>query len=159
MCWKCDNPQATEAEYEARLRMKIERFGWAIQGIEPGRTSPPWAYTVGLSRFGQPELVLTGMTFPSASALLNDMAAHLLHDAAPEPGTQQQLVRGPLVEFVELAEPSAHLHWAAALFGPSLRAIQVVHADQRGHWPWHPGYRGGPGGQPVLGPRNREALT
>jgi len=34
-----------------------------------------------------------------------------------------------------------------------LRALQVVHADDRGHWPWETGYRGVRGGQPVLGTR------
>jgi hypothetical protein len=39
------------------------------------------------------------------------------------------------------------------LYGPSVRALQVVHADGRGHWPWDRGYRGVRGGQPVLGIR------
>jgi hypothetical protein len=28
-----------------------------------------------------------------------------------------------------------------------------VYADDRGHWPWETGFRGGRGGQPVLGAR------
>jgi hypothetical protein len=40
-----------------------------------------------------------------------------------------------------------------ALFGPRVRALQVVHADDQDHWPWESGYRGVPGGQPVLGRR------
>ncbi|WP_307830046.1 DUF4262 domain-containing protein [Lentzea nigeriaca] len=50
-----------------------------------------------------------------------------------------------------MAEPSAHLKIATALYGSAVSAVQLVHADKRGHWPWEPGYRGVPGGQPVLG--------
>jgi hypothetical protein len=132
----------------------IEAYGWAIQFIERDRIYPPWAYTVGLTRYGEPELVVTGMNAEPAQSLLNNMAAHVMHAAAPQPGTQMQLIGGPYVEYVELSQPSAHLHTAVALFGPQIRAIQIVHADDRGHWPWHPGFRGGRGGQPVLGPRD-----
>jgi hypothetical protein len=31
--------------------------------------------------------------------------------------------------------------------------LQLVYADDRGHWPWDTGFRGGRGGQPVLGAR------
>lgn len=39
------------------------------------------------------------------------------------------------------------------LYGPRIRALQVVHADDRGRWPREAGYRGVRGGQPVLGVR------
>ena len=154
MCWRCDHPLATEADWEAHLWELIDSYGWAVQFVERDRIHPPWAYTVGLTRFGEPELVVTGMNAQPAQSLLNNLAAHVMHAQAPRPGTQMQLVGGPYVEYVELSEPSAHLHTAIALFGPQIRAIQIVHADDRGHWPWHPGFRGVRGGQPVLGPRH-----
>jgi len=64
-----------------------------------------------------------------------------------------KLADGPLIEIVEVGEPTAHLEVAAELFGPRVRALQVVHADDSGHWPWERGYRGVRGGQPVLGRR------
>jgi len=56
-------------------------------------------------------------------------------------------------EIVTVTEPAAHLLCAADLYGPQIRALQLVHADDRGHWPWDRGYRGVRGGQPVLGVR------
>ena len=88
-----------------------------------------------------------------AGALLNKMAAHVLAVSTPRAGEHVQHEGDPLVEFVELSEPTAHLYMAVALFGTQIRALQVVYCDDRGHWPWHRGYRGGRGGQPVLGPR------
>jgi hypothetical protein len=64
-----------------------------------------------------------------------------------------QLRGGPLIEIVEVTEPTAHLLIAAELYGTGLQARRVVHADDRGHRPWEVSYRGVRGGQPVLGVR------
>jgi len=65
------------------------------------------------------------------------------------------LVDGPLIEFVTIDLPAAHLPVACELYGPVVSALQIVHADDRGRWPWDIGYRGVRGGQPVLGGRAR----
>jgi hypothetical protein len=153
MCWICDHPGATHEDYLNHLRGLIDDHGWAVQGVERDRIHPPWAYTAGLTAHGRPELVVTGMPLRRAAGLLNDVAAHVIHAEPPQPGEQVPLIGGPLIEIVEVAEPAAHLLRAADLFGPQITALQVVHADVRGHWPWDAGYRGVRGGQPVLGPR------
>lgn len=121
------------------------------------RIHPPYAYTLGLTHCGLPELVVTGMALPQAAALLNRAAAHVVHAEPPAPGERIALIGGPSVEIVELAHPDAHLDTAVALFGPELRALQLVWADDRGHWPWERGFRGRRGGQPVLGQRRSAA--
>ena len=153
MCWFCDHPDGTRLDYLDFIRDKVTRFGWAVQGVERDRIHPPWAYTVGLTPHGHPELVVTGLPLRRAGALLNDVAGHVMHAAAPAPGEQIALRGGPLIEIVQVEEPTAHLVTAVDLYGPGLRALQVVHADDRGHWPWDVGYRGVRGGQPVLGIR------
>jgi hypothetical protein len=84
---------------------------------------------------------------------LNGVAAHVLHAEPPEPGTQAVLAGGPLVEVVRVAAPWAHLNMAVEFYGQRIRGLQLVHADKYGHWPWDDSYRGGRGGQPVLGTR------
>ena len=153
MCWICDHPGATERDYTEHMRRLITAHGWAVQGVERDGIHPPWAYTVGLTSHRRPELVITGMGLARATQVLNGVAAHLLHGDEAEPGTQAELRDGPLVEIVKVAVPSAHLVMAVEMYGPGLRALQVVHADDRGHWPWETGYRGVRGGQPVLGTR------
>lgn len=157
MCWQCDHPGSTRADYLDYMRGLIARFGWAVQGVERDKIHPPWAYTMGLTPRRRPELVVTGMPLAEATDLLNDVAAHVMHAAAPQPGEQIPLRGGPLIEIVKVAQPSAHLVMAVELYGTRLRALQLVHADDRGHWPWDAGYRGVRGGQPVLGIRAREA--
>ena len=153
MCWRCDHPDAAARDYCEHLREVIDTFGWAVQGVEREGRHPPWAYTVGLTRHRKPELVITGMGTIRAAGVLNGVAAHLLHAATPEPGTQAALRDGPLVEVVRVAVPWAHLKLAVELYGDRIRGLQLVHADKRGRWPWDSQYQGVRGGQPILGTR------
>jgi len=153
MCWQCDHPGSTRADYLAHLRELVACHGWAVQGVARDRIRPPWAYTVGLTEAGRPELAVTGLPLRRAAHLLNEVAAHVVHAAPPRPGEQIQLTGGPLIEIVQITEPTVHLVISSELYGPGMTALQLVHADDRGHWPWEVGYRGGRGGQPVLGVR------
>jgi hypothetical protein len=158
MCWQCDHPEATYEDFLAHMRGLVAAHGWAVECVERSGIHPPWAYTVGLTEAGCPELVVTGMPPTEAGFLLNAVADHVMHAEPPGPGERIQLASGLLIEIVEVTEPTAHLLVATALYGPRIKALQVVHADYRGDWPWEPGYRGnGRGGQPVLGVRARPA--
>jgi hypothetical protein len=156
MCWQCDHPGSTYQDYLHHMRDLMKCHGWAVQGVGGDRIHPPWAYTVGLTEFGEPEFVVTGMRLGHAAELLNNVAAHVLRYKAPDPGEQVPLTGGPLIQIVTVAEPSAHLRVAVDFYGSGIRALQLVHADDRGHWPWDVGWRGIRGGQPVLGIREPE---
>jgi hypothetical protein len=153
MCWMCDHPGSTRADYLDFMRDMIACYGWGVQGVERAGPHPPWAYTVGLTLVGDPELVITGMSVRRAARMLNEQAAHMLHASAPPLGEPVELACGTIGQMVEVTEPTAHLDVAVELFGSQIQALQVVHADDRGRWPWERGYRGVYGGQPVLGPR------
>jgi hypothetical protein len=151
MCFLCDGDRSS---YLARLRDGVADRGWLVQGVEGSGSYPPWAYTIGLSGYDLPELVVTGLPVLEAAELLNDLAAHSMHESPPPPGERVPLRGGLVIEGVPLAEPSVHLIFAAALYGPEIRALQLVHADTQGRFPWSPDYRDGRGGQPVLGVRD-----
>ena len=153
MCWQCDHPGATWQDYLEHLRELLEQHCWIVQGVQRERHRPPYAYTVGLTAHGRPELVVTGLPYDRAVDLLNGVAEHVRHADAPRAGEVIPLRDGPVIEIVRVAEPSVHLSVAAAINGPGFAALQLVYADDRGHWPWDVGFRGGRGGQPVLGAR------
>ena len=155
MCWECDNKAGLDT-YLNLVRGKIHDHGWYVQGVEGDGVHPPWAYTVGLTEHKRPELVVTGMPLDAAADLLNAEAAYQVMFDDPVAGQQLRLRDGPLVQGVPLTEPSAHLRMATALYGPAVSAVQLVHADPQGHWPWEPAYSGVPGGQPVLGSVHRK---
>jgi hypothetical protein len=153
MCWACDHPEGTRLDYLNHCRREIKKFGWIIQGVQRQGIRPPWVYTAGLTPHRKPEIVVTGLPVGRAADLAQDVAEYVMGGTVPAPGERGRLHGGSLVEFVRVAVPSAHLDVAAELFGPGVEALQVVHADNRGHWPWDRAYRGARGGQPVLGAR------
>jgi hypothetical protein len=155
MCWMCDDPTMTKGDALARMASLVEEYGWAIQAVVGDRVHPPWAYTVGLTLRGLPELVVTGVRAPEARDVLNEFADSAVHhDEVLSPGQVLRCPHGSEMEVVELAHPDAHLLTAVSLFpGTTLRALQLVWSDDRGHWPWDVGFRSRRGGQPVLGPR------
>jgi hypothetical protein len=154
MCAYCDDPTLTYPEYLARMARTAHEYGWAVQGVEQERARPPWAYTVGLTPRDRPELLITGLPLRRCAQLLNGTAARLVRDGPPSAGERMRLVDGPLVEFVPVENPDVHLLTALALYGPEVRGLQMVWADDRDRWPWERGFRGRRGGQPVLGTRS-----
>jgi hypothetical protein len=61
MCWECDHPGSTRDDYLQCVNGIIAEHGWAVQGVQRDRIRPPWAYSVGLTAHGEPELVVTGL--------------------------------------------------------------------------------------------------
>ena len=156
-CWMCTHPEATPEDFRGFVREIIDRNGWMVQGVNGTRLHAPWAYTVGLTDHGLPELVVTGRRLASAGSILNGVADHTLREGQIRPGEVMHL--GDLhLEAVGLPHPEAHLFTAEAVYGPQLTAVQMVWMDDRGRLPWEAGHRGGRGGQPVLGPRTSPPL-
>ena len=156
MCWVCDHPRASRQDWIDYLRETLAEECWVVISVQRDRYRPPYSYTVGLTDHGKPEIVVTGLPQQRAAEVLNGVAAHLVHADPPPPGDRVPLTDGPLIEIVRVAEPTAHLNLAVDLCGPRVSALQLVHADDRGQWPWDHWYRGVRGGQPVLGPRAPE---
>ncbi|SDG17578.1 DUF4262 domain-containing protein [Pseudonocardia oroxyli] len=149
MCAMCASESYEQVV--ADLAETVREHGWAVRVVYGTGRRPPWAYTVGLGSSGLPELVVTGLPAERAVDLLNDVAEHVLDaGVAPRPGERAAAA----LEYVEVAEPDAHLVHAVALYGEGRRAVQVVWADEAGRWPWDPAAGGV---QPVLGPRSPDA--
>jgi hypothetical protein len=153
MCWQCDHPESTWQEYLDHMQGLIDRFGWAVVGIEDDQIHPAWAYTLGLTPHGSPELVVTGLPLPRTTWLLNAVAPYVLDTAVPRPGEEIVVEGGPSMEVVRVGEPTAHLELAVEFYGSGIQALQLVYADDCGRWPWDAGFRGHQGRQPVLGQR------
>lgn len=151
MCWKCDHPDGTTEEYLAELRQTVLESGWAVQYVESDRM--PFAYTVGLTRYGLPELLVTGVAPRRAARMLNTLGRRAVGGERPSPGMRIALPAGPLVEMVEVEHPDVYLIFAGAMFGDEVTALQVVWVDARGRWPWTASFDDGRGTQAVLGVR------
>jgi hypothetical protein len=151
MCWMCDHPGATTADYLKVLRATIRKRKWAVQYVEDDRK--PFAYTIGLHKRGFAEYLVTGVSPERAMRLLNAVADYTVREVQPAPGDLMEVGGEEHLEFVKVDQPDAHLNFAIALYGPGVRALQLVWRDVRGHSPWCPDFDEGRGSQPVLGKR------
>jgi hypothetical protein len=160
MCWYCDNPDATDEDYLGMIITTIDRFGWAVQSVEGDRLHAPFAYTVGLTLRGLPELAVTGLGGRASAGLLNEFADEFVHRRVPAPGERIPLGDGRALEMVCVPHPEAYLFTAISLFEQpegardalpqAVRGLQLAWSDERGRWPWEPGFRGR---QFLMGPR------
>ena len=151
MCWLCDHPGATTADYLEGLRKTIRKRKWVVQYVEDDRK--PFAYTIGLHKRGFAEYLVTGVSPERAMRLLNAVANYTVREVQPAPGDLMDIGEDETLEFVKLDQPDAHLYFAVALYGPKVQALQLVWRDAEGHSPWCPAFDEGHGSQPVLGKR------
>lgn len=152
MCWHCDNPDGTPEQYLDLLRELICDHGWAVQYVESDKR--PFAYTVGLSGLGLPELLMTGLVPDTSGRVLNSIAHMMVDDGTVvAPAMHIDFEDRFLIEVVEVEHPDVHLKYAVRLFGPRIKALQLVWADNWGRLPWDAGWAHGRRRQPVLGVR------
>ena len=136
--------------------LAIATIGWAITGVLPEPGEAHYAYTIGLTETGAPELVITGLHPAVAQVLLNDMAqrAHQHgvrwrhHDRIGDliRDYDALIVDGTANE--RIAPGTANSRYGAR----SVRLQQIVWPDPAGLYPWEPGYRHPPTAQPLLTP-------
>ncbi len=152
MCWLCDNPHRSTEDYLDVLREIIRTHRWAVQYVEG--EDRPFAYTIGLHALGLPELVITGLPPQQSARVMNSIAHDVVdHGTVLAQAMHIEYQSELMLEVVEVEHPDVHLGFAVALFGPEIRALQVVWTDDHRHWPWDRGWLHGRRRQPVLGRR------
>lgn len=141
-----------------RIADMIRRFGHAIEyvGGDDAARSPSFAYSIGLSGLGHPELLVFGLGSGDAGAVINDIAAHIRGGSPLVPGeliAVEGFGRRLCVE--ELPNPGEVLYAANGFyerppFAP-LPAYQLTYADASGRFPGQEGYADAPWRQPRPG--------
>src|SRR4051812_17788775 len=107
MCWQCDHPEASPADYLSELRKTITKHKWAVQYVEDERR--PFAYTIGLHKRGFAEYLVTGLSPEQAMKLLNSVAYYTIREVQPKPGDTMNIAGEVDLEFVAVNQPDAHL--------------------------------------------------
>ena len=132
----------------------IDEHGWAVRNVLAGATPEDvgFSYTVGLTAFGHPEVIILGMPFESAQDFLNLIGGEVRRGARFEHGT----VTGEFTDddspvvFIR-AEDTVRLSAVEQVYG-RVSALQMIWPDSTGRLPWQHGYRNPPEAQPLLGP-------
>ena len=121
-------------QHAAWQRETIRHHGWALQGVlGDDEDSPPYVYTVGLSGFDHPELILFATDQAVAARVLNELGELVRAGRTLAP---LERVRVPAGEVHLLSFPEAE-HWLFAadeLYrlpgGAPVAALLVVPAEE-----------------------------
>jgi len=121
---------------------KIERFGQAslMVGDDPENSIPSYAYTIGLTERGLPEVLVFGLG-DTAGVFLNDVAERLKSGrAVPRNERIGDVFRGfdAVVHDVSPKVAAQFLKFAASRYGERLRCIQLIWPDAQNRMPWEP---------------------
>lgn len=77
MCIKCDG--YSDEEIMRGIDLTIQVYGFYIQGVVQDPDGPGnWSYTIGLTDFGLPELVLADVPFDDAMQRLNEIGPRVI---------------------------------------------------------------------------------
>jgi hypothetical protein len=126
--------------YDQHCIELIAEHGWMIQGVFPREydEEAPFAYTVGLTVAGLPELVISGLPADLAHQLLN-AAAHASLASELRPG--QMLDGIASVVFHVMEAPKAAVNMARHLYpNKRVRSLQLVWPDEGGNYPGDDGW-------------------
>lgn len=114
-------------------RDTIKRHGWALQAVLGEEDSPPFVYTVGLTGFGHPELILFATGQATAATVLNDLGELVRAGRVLGAGERVALRSGD-VHLLGFPEAEHWLYAAEHLYrlpgGEPVRALLVVPVDE-----------------------------
>ena len=130
MCMMCNG--LTRQEYWGWVRGQVLRYGWFLQAVEgAGERTPPFAYTIGLSRWDHPEVIVFGMHPGCDHEAVSPVAEAVMAGRRFDEGDD-------LSDLYEFAEPvellwfpdsSTHLHLANDMYRgagkPPVPALQL----------------------------------
>ena len=135
------------------LRALIEQHGWAVRVVAPrvGEEGVPFAYTVGLTAMGHPEIVEQGLPNEVGHQFLNLVGAEV---RAGRRFAASSIVRDLAegdnpVAFIQV-EDTSELTAVELVYGV-VNALQLVWSDSSGRLPWEPDFGPGAAQQPLLG--------
>ncbi len=114
-------------------RDTIRRHGWALQAVLGDEDAPPFVYTVGLTGFGHPELILFATTQTTAATVLNELGELVRGGRVLEAGERVALRSGD-VHLLEFPGAEHWLYAAEDLYrvpgGEPVPALLVVPVDE-----------------------------
>ena len=121
----------------------IEKHGVAIIGVHGTAEEPEtFAYTVGMTARGLPEIIVFGLPASLSAGVLNSLAKPLLEEENPtlSPGQRANVLQNGVPVHLIPARPERAANYVTApgaIYGPeNVRVLQMCLPDKHGAWPW-----------------------
>lgn len=154
-CFMCSIPGSLEQKMEgldAKVMENMDKYGIHIVGVHGSSEEPTFAYSVGMFKLGQPEVIILGMPFQTAMFFINDVFAEVeagkaFADGEVIPEFAQGRDAKPLgLAFKAVSDAVADEYVRVALntvkkHGGSWHGLlQMVWPDRQNRFPWDPEY-------------------
>lgn len=125
-------------EYLRQCLQTIETHGCFVQYVEGEKTELPFAYSIGLTRQQQPEIILIGRFEPQIMHKLI-MSAVMSGETFTDWSVSRRVITKYPVMFREVKPLCAakKVHIAIHLY-QEIRLVQMFMPDNSGRFPWQP---------------------
>jgi hypothetical protein len=148
----------------AELKAMIAQYGVAVRHVFPahGQDRMDYAYTVGLTAVGHPEIVTEGLPQESAHAFLNAVADDVHQGRTFPAGTIRTDLTGEPAPVAFLSVEDTEGLDAISDVYPDLetiQAVQLIWPDSAGRLPWQRGHANPLNQQRLRGPVPAEMLA
>jgi hypothetical protein len=145
-CAMCDG--ATYAEVLQMYKENIEKHGYTVVFVGGDKESRPFAYTIGLTEKGYPELIVSGhISAKTAYTILSIACQHTLYKQEEIPlGLNSSLYtirtdfQSISPQMVEAYMGQAVLMYGNGVEGKRVRGTQIVWADINNKLPYEEGF-------------------
>lgn len=131
------------ADYTKQVENLIATHGWMVQAVFATDTEPGFAYTVGLSAKGLPELIVFALPPQHATAILNQVAQTMVNIGNPYPewGLIAEVMEGANCMVVNADRDKTDNYMFQAKYRyPDYKAMQLVWTDLNMKFPWEDGF-------------------
>jgi Domain of unknown function (DUF4262) len=143
-CMMCGPEGLTAQEAEDRIKADIARDGWSDMGISAhpdDEWTPPHNYTVGLSEYGHPDLVLIGLPNGLAHECLRPAVGHIMEGKAYLPHSySKDVLKDMDVAFLpvdNMLNEEFPMTATVRIYGERCTGMQLVWPDRNNRFPWH----------------------
>ncbi|WP_172511521.1 DUF4262 domain-containing protein [Glutamicibacter mishrai] len=126
MCDICDGMSIEEAD--ARTDQCIRDYGRQVLFVEPDRFSQPYAYTIGLTLVGHPELLVRGLDYQDSLQMLNGLSGAVLeHNEVYVHGQTCRWDANTILYFSKISSRISHeAPWAYSRYRESMGLLEVL---------------------------------
>lgn len=118
----------------------IEKYGFTVQAVFSDGVNPGFAYTIGLTKYGQPELLVFGLPAQAAMHFLNGIveSSNFAPLSLGEDAVIDDLANLPMgLRIISQAEAGRYCFQVHHRYGKERPTfMQVVLSDQHGRMPW-----------------------
>ena len=138
-------PIKSPTDYWDQILAAVEERGWVLTHVLGTATTPPYSYTIGLSKVGKPDLVMKGIGSQYSDQILSAIASRI-HSGSLTGFDGERVEKASSSPLILKSVPHAmkDFYLGALRFAQAnqltLSILQVAWPDESGKFQWEDGF-------------------